>query len=136
MTSLTQNQVLHFSQGVNLLLKTDESEPKVKILNIIQQQNTSKFMPYYFLSLLHWFQKCHFLKIDSLYYFWVVVFSSGLTLLFKRSLVSGELRAHSSREKNWAARGHNNQKLNKTNALLLNLLGWNLSEFWNHSVLE
>ena len=53
MTSLTQNQVLHFSQGVNLLLKTDESEPKVKILNIIQQQNTSKFMPYYFLSLLH-----------------------------------------------------------------------------------
>ena len=43
MTSLTQNQVLHFSQGVNLLLKTDESEPKVKILNIIQQQNTSKF---------------------------------------------------------------------------------------------
>ena len=50
MTSLTQNQVLHFSQGVNLLLKTDESEPKVKILNIIQQQNTSKFMPY-FLSL-------------------------------------------------------------------------------------
>jgi len=41
MTSLTQNQVLHFSQGVNLLLKTDESEPKVKILNIIQQQNTN-----------------------------------------------------------------------------------------------
>ena len=42
MTSLTQNQVLHFSQGVNLLLKTDEKEPKVKILNIVQQQNTSK----------------------------------------------------------------------------------------------
>ena len=41
-------------------------------------------------------------------------FSSGLTLLIKRSVVSGELRAHSSREKNWAARGHNNQKLNKT----------------------
>ena len=48
------DQVLHFSQGVNLLLKTEgESEPKVKILDIIQQQNTSKFMPYYFLSLLH-----------------------------------------------------------------------------------
>ena len=68
------DQVLHFSQGVNLLLKTDESEPKVKILDIIQQQNTSKFMPYYFLSLLHWFQKCHFLKINFPYYFWVVPF--------------------------------------------------------------
>ena len=44
LTSLTQNQVLHFIQGVNLLLKTEENEPKVKILNIIQQQHTSTYI--------------------------------------------------------------------------------------------
>ena len=44
LTSLTQNQVLHFIQGVNLLLKTEENEPKVKILNIIQQQHTSMYI--------------------------------------------------------------------------------------------
>jgi len=44
LTSLTHNQVLHFIQGVNLLLKTEESEPKVKILNIIQQQHTNYAM--------------------------------------------------------------------------------------------
>lgn len=43
LTSLTQNQVLDFSQGVSLLLKTDENEPKVTILNILPQENTSKY---------------------------------------------------------------------------------------------
>ena len=33
----TSGKVQHFIQGVNLLLKTEENEPKVKILNIIQK---------------------------------------------------------------------------------------------------
>ena len=42
LTSLTQEQVKDFSQGIGLLLKTDDSESRVKILNILPQQNTSK----------------------------------------------------------------------------------------------
>ena len=42
LTSLTHNQVIDFSQGLSLLLKTDEkNEPKVKVLNILSQPNTN-----------------------------------------------------------------------------------------------
>ena len=44
-TSLTQSHMKDFQQGVSLLIKSDDNklEPNVKILNILPQQDTSKY---------------------------------------------------------------------------------------------
>ena len=44
-TSLTQSHMKDFQQGVSLLIKSDDNklEPNVKILNILAQQDTSKY---------------------------------------------------------------------------------------------
>ena len=45
-TSLTQSHLKDFQQGVSLLIKSDDNklEPNVKILNILPQQDTSKYI--------------------------------------------------------------------------------------------
>ena len=55
-TSLTQSHVNDFCQGVSLLLKNDDgndSSPKVKILNIVSQENTNYAMLQFHVEILN-----------------------------------------------------------------------------------